>query len=87
VDSLSPRERSEIMARVRSKNSRPELFVRRLVFSLGRRYRLHVKDLPGLGFQADTKGHLCAWLFLAPAREVRAGAAPEVSLGFLGAEA
>jgi DNA mismatch endonuclease (patch repair protein) len=35
------------MARVRSKNSRPELFVRKLVFALGYRYRLHAKDLPG----------------------------------------
>lgn len=47
VDSLSPTERSEIMARVRSKNSRPELFVRKLVFAPGYRYRLHAKDLPG----------------------------------------
>jgi DNA mismatch endonuclease (patch repair protein) len=47
VDSLSPTERSKVMARVRSKNSRPELFVRRLVFALGYRYRLHAKDLPG----------------------------------------
>jgi DNA mismatch endonuclease (patch repair protein) len=35
------------MARVRSTNSRPELFVRKLVFTLGHRYRLHAKDLPG----------------------------------------
>jgi DNA mismatch endonuclease (patch repair protein) len=35
------------MARVRSKNSRPEMFVRKLVFSLGYRYRLHARDLPG----------------------------------------
>lgn len=47
MDSLSPAERSEIMSRVRSKNSRPELFVRKLVFALGYRYRLHAKDLPG----------------------------------------
>ena len=47
MDSLSPVERSEIMARVRSKDSRPEMFVRKLVFALGYRYRLHVKDLPG----------------------------------------
>jgi DNA mismatch endonuclease (patch repair protein) len=47
VDNLSLAERSEIMARVRSKNSRPELLVRKLVFALGYRYRLHVKDLPG----------------------------------------
>jgi DNA mismatch endonuclease (patch repair protein) len=47
VDSLSPKERSEIMARVRSKNSRPEMLVRRRVFALGYRYRLHQKSLPG----------------------------------------
>jgi DNA mismatch endonuclease (patch repair protein) len=47
VDSLSPAERSEIMARVRSRNSRPELFVRKLAFALGYRYRLHARDLPG----------------------------------------
>ena len=47
MDNLSLAERSEIMARVRSKNSRPELQVRKLVFALGYRYRLHAKDLPG----------------------------------------
>ena len=35
------------MARVRSKNMRPELMVRKLVFALGYRYRLHGRDLPG----------------------------------------
>jgi hypothetical protein len=90
MDSLSPTERSEIMARVKSKNSRPELLVRRLVFALGYRYRLHAKDLPGhpgLGLQANAKGYLCAWLFLAPACKMRARAAAEIPPGFLGAEA
>ena len=36
------------MARVRSTNSRPELCVRRIVFALGYRYRLHVRGLPGV---------------------------------------
>ncbi len=35
------------MAQVHSKDTRPELAVRRLVYSLGYRYRLHRKDLPG----------------------------------------
>ena len=35
------------MARVRSKNMRPELAVRKLVFALGYRFRLHARDLPG----------------------------------------
>lgn len=47
MDSLSPRERSEIMARVRSKDTRPEMRVRKLAFALGYRYRLHDRKLPG----------------------------------------
>lgn len=47
MDSLSANERSEIMSRVRSKDSRPEMCVRRLAHALGYRYRLHAKDLPG----------------------------------------
>jgi len=67
VDSLSKEERSEIMARVRSKNMRPELFVRKLVFALGYRYRLHARDLPGcpdLVFRPRRKVifvHGCFW--------------------------
>lgn len=46
-DPLSPAQRSERMSRVRSKNTKPELQIRRLVWSLGYRYRLHSKKLPG----------------------------------------
>jgi len=35
------------MSRVRSKNTAPELAVRKLLHSLGYRFRLHKKDLPG----------------------------------------
>lgn len=47
VDTLSRAERSEVMARVRSKDTKPEVQVRRLVHSLGYRFRLHCTDLPG----------------------------------------
>lgn len=47
ADSLSPVERSEQMRRVRCKDTKPELIVRRLVHSNGFRYRLHQKRLPG----------------------------------------
>jgi DNA mismatch endonuclease (patch repair protein) len=47
MDTLTPAERSERMGRVRSKNTKPELVVRRLVHSLGFRYRLHNTKLPG----------------------------------------
>lgn len=46
-DTLSPEERSERMSRVRSKDTKPELFVRRLLFSMGYRYRLHLRSVPG----------------------------------------
>ncbi|MEX1026702.1 MAG: very short patch repair endonuclease [Candidatus Paceibacterota bacterium] len=47
MDNLSESERSERMGRVRSKDTKPEMTVRRLVHSLGYRYRLHSADLPG----------------------------------------
>ena len=67
MDSVTPRERSEIMARVRSKDTRPELRVRKLVFALGYRYRLHDRKLPGcpdLVFRPRRKVifvHGCFW--------------------------
>lgn len=47
MDKLTPERRSENMRRIKSKNMKPELAVRRLVHELGYRYRLHRKDLPG----------------------------------------
>lgn len=44
---VSP-ERSRLMAGVRGKNTKPEIMVRRLVHSLGYRFRLHRRDLPGI---------------------------------------
>lgn len=47
MDIFAKRKRSEIMTRIRSKNTKPELFVRKLLFSSGYRYRLHSTVLPG----------------------------------------
>jgi len=47
ADSFTKAERSRIMAAVKSKDTTPELVIRRLVHSLGYRYRLHVRTLPG----------------------------------------
>ena len=41
------RARSALMSRVRCKNTKPELVVRREVHALGYRFRLHRSDLPG----------------------------------------
>jgi DNA mismatch endonuclease, patch repair protein len=35
------------MSAIRAKNTKPEMLVRKLVFSMGYRYRLHVGKLPG----------------------------------------
>lgn len=67
MDTIPLCERSEIMSRVRSKNSRPEMLVRRLVFAEGYRYRLHDRKLPGcpdLVFRGRAKVifmHGCFW--------------------------
>lgn len=47
TDTLSKSQRSRVMAAVRSRDTTPELVVRRLVHALGYRFRLHVRELPG----------------------------------------
>ena len=47
VDKFSKHKRSEIMSHIKSKNTKPEITVRKIIYSLGYRYRLHRKDLPG----------------------------------------
>lgn len=47
ADRLRPDVRSRLMSRIRSKNTAPELLVRRLLFGLGYRFRLHSTTLPG----------------------------------------
>ncbi|HVX87086.1 MAG TPA: very short patch repair endonuclease [Phycisphaerae bacterium] len=47
MDPLTPSERSRIMSLVKSKNTRPELLVRKIIHRMGYRYRLHKSDLAG----------------------------------------
>lgn len=47
ADTLTQAKRSQLMSRIRSKNTTAELVVRKLVYRMGIRYRLHRKDLPG----------------------------------------
>jgi DNA mismatch endonuclease (patch repair protein) len=67
MDTLSPSERSARMSRVRSRDSKPEMLVRRLIHAMGFRYRLHDRKLPGspdLVFAARRKAifvHGCFW--------------------------
>ena len=46
-DTLTATERSDRMSRIRGKDTKPELVVRRLIHAMGYRYRLHRRDLPG----------------------------------------
>ncbi len=47
MDKLSPKHRSWNMGRIKSVNTSPELIVRKLLHSMGYRFRLHRKNLPG----------------------------------------
>jgi len=47
MDTMTPFDRSLRMAKVKSKGTKPEMLVRRLLFSMGYRYRLHDRSLPG----------------------------------------
>lgn len=47
TDILSKTQRSALMRRIRGRDTRPELIVRKLAHSLGYRFRLHKKSLPG----------------------------------------
>ncbi len=47
MDRLTPDARSANMRAVRRKNTVPEMRVRKLLYTQGYRYRLHVRSLPG----------------------------------------
>jgi DNA mismatch endonuclease (patch repair protein) len=47
VDIMSAVERSQRMSLIRSKDTGPELTLRRALHARGLRYRIHVKELPG----------------------------------------
>jgi DNA mismatch endonuclease (patch repair protein) len=47
TDTVTPEVRSRIMASIKGKDTKPEMVIRKMLHTLGFRYRLHVKDLPG----------------------------------------
>lgn len=47
TDIVSPEKRSRMMSSIKGKDSLPEILVRRTLFAMGFRYRLHRRDLPG----------------------------------------
>lgn len=47
MDNLTPEQRSRTMSLIRSKDTRPELTIRRLLHARGLRFRKHARRLPG----------------------------------------
>jgi DNA mismatch endonuclease Vsr len=62
-----PLTRSQVMARIRSENTRPEILTRSAVHALGIRFRKHVSSLPGKPDLSNMKRkwaifvHGCFW--------------------------
>ncbi len=67
TDVFTPAQRSAVMRRVKSKDTSPELEVRRMLTAAGARYRLHRRDLPGspdivlVGRRLAVFVHGCFW--------------------------
>jgi DNA mismatch endonuclease (patch repair protein) len=47
MDTLTPSQRHHNMSRIRSRDTKPELIVRKWLWARGYRYRLYTKKLPG----------------------------------------
>lgn len=47
ADIVSPERRSENMSAIRSKDTKPEIYLRKLLFAEGYRYRIAEKSIPG----------------------------------------
>lgn len=47
ADVMTPEQRSRCMAAVKGKDTKPEIIVRRYLFSKGLRFRIHVRNLAG----------------------------------------
>jgi len=85
TDQFSPEQRSWIMRQVRSKNTNPELIVRRLLHRLGYRFRLHRRDLPGtpdLVFVSRRKVIFVHGCFWHQHRKCRRGSMPASNTAF-----
>lgn len=67
ADTVSAAVRSRMMSGIRSKNTKPEMLLRRALHALGFRFRLHVRNLPGQPdivlprYRAVIFAHGCFW--------------------------
>ena len=71
MDIKSPEERSKNMAAIHSKNTKPEIYLRKLLFARGYRYGVNSKSVPGhpdIYMRKIQYSNFCTWVFLAQAR-------------------
>lgn len=67
ADCFSQEKRSWVMAQIRSRDTQPEIALRKMLHGLGYRYRLHRSDLPGkpdlamAKYRALIYVHGCFW--------------------------
>src|SRR6266404_4014359 len=67
MDSMTSQKRSDLMRRIRTTATAPEMTVRKIVYGMGYRYRANVRGLPGspdLAFYKLRKAifvHGCFW--------------------------
>jgi len=67
VDTLTPSQRSERMSRIRSRDTKPEIALRKALHGLGFRFRVHKTGLPGkpdlvlLKYRCVIFVHGCFW--------------------------
>jgi DNA mismatch endonuclease, patch repair protein len=77
VDIWSKQKRSEVMSRIRGKNTKPEMILRSKLFQKGFRFRVHQRDLPGKPdivlpkYQTAIFVHGCFWHYHKDCREGR----------------
>jgi DNA mismatch endonuclease (patch repair protein) len=77
ADIWSKEKRSAVMSKIRSKNTKPEILLRKALFAKGYRFRIHNKKLPGKPdiifpkYRTAIFVHGCFWHYHADCREGR----------------
>ncbi len=77
MDIWSKEKRSEVMSKIRGKNTKPEILLRSALFKLGLRFRIHKKELPGKPdivlpkYKTAIFVHGCFWHYHKDCREGR----------------
>ena len=62
ADRFSEEQRSYVMSRIKSKDTKPEMILRKSLHELGFRYRLHSSDLPGKPDMIFPKFRICIFV-------------------------